>query len=310
MTTPPSESSESLKLQGNKHFQAEEYQLALECFNKAIELDPENHILYSNRSGTWLLLECFDDAEKDAKRCIELKPEWVKGYTRLGAALIHNGEAKEALEVYKKGLEIDPTSEMCKKSIAICEEEIKAGNETPATVPSFPSAPPSSSNNPGAAAAPNMMNLQEMANLFGNGGNMGSFLQESMSKFGQMAGNPNLGEGAGDDLFSALNSVMKNPAMMKLATKLAQDPEIKNILGENPADSDQILNSFGNLMKSAGDENGDGNDILQSIYSNVMGKMSDINKPPGNQKMSHNAQAKQNAQNKRNNNKNNQNRNQ
>ena len=40
-----------LKDQGNKAFQAKDYDTAISLFTKAIELDPQNHVLFSNRSA-------------------------------------------------------------------------------------------------------------------------------------------------------------------------------------------------------------------------------------------------------------------
>lgn len=40
-----------LKDQGNKAFQAKDYDTAVTLFTKAIELDPQNHVLFSNRSA-------------------------------------------------------------------------------------------------------------------------------------------------------------------------------------------------------------------------------------------------------------------
>ena len=40
-----------LKDQGNKAFQAKDYDTAIALFTKAIGLDPQNHVLFSNRSA-------------------------------------------------------------------------------------------------------------------------------------------------------------------------------------------------------------------------------------------------------------------
>ena len=40
-----------LKDQGNKAFQAKDYDTAIDLFTKAIELDSQNHVLFSNRSA-------------------------------------------------------------------------------------------------------------------------------------------------------------------------------------------------------------------------------------------------------------------
>lgn len=57
-----------------------------EKFTQAIDLDPENHILYSNRSAAYAVLEDYQKALEDADKCISIKPDWVKGQLRKGAA--------------------------------------------------------------------------------------------------------------------------------------------------------------------------------------------------------------------------------
>lgn len=41
----------ALKDQGNKAFAAKDYDKAIDLFTQAIALDPNNHVLYSNRSA-------------------------------------------------------------------------------------------------------------------------------------------------------------------------------------------------------------------------------------------------------------------
>ena len=56
-----------LKDQGNKAFQAKDYDTAIALFTKAIELDPQNHVLFSNRSaakaGKKQWVAALEDAE-------------------------------------------------------------------------------------------------------------------------------------------------------------------------------------------------------------------------------------------------------
>ena len=42
------------KAQGNKHLQAKEFDQAIESYSKAIELNPNDHVFYSNRSAAYL----------------------------------------------------------------------------------------------------------------------------------------------------------------------------------------------------------------------------------------------------------------
>jgi len=76
MATPAN--AAELKEVGNKHFQAGRYNEAVEAFSSAIELDPSNYILYSNRSAAYLNLKKFQNALEDATKVVELKPDFPK----------------------------------------------------------------------------------------------------------------------------------------------------------------------------------------------------------------------------------------
>jgi tetratricopeptide (TPR) repeat protein len=55
---------------------------------QAIEVDPEDATLYSNRSLCHLRCGETHDALLDADACIRLQTDWPKGYYRKGAALM------------------------------------------------------------------------------------------------------------------------------------------------------------------------------------------------------------------------------
>lgn len=59
------------------------YEESIKHFTKAIELNPEDHIFFSNRSGSYASLKKYQEALHDAEKCISLKPTWPKGYYRL-----------------------------------------------------------------------------------------------------------------------------------------------------------------------------------------------------------------------------------
>ena len=69
------ETAEDWKLKGNALVKEKKYKEALDCYSKAIELDPNNPILYSNRSAMYLNLTEYDQAIADADKAISLKPE-------------------------------------------------------------------------------------------------------------------------------------------------------------------------------------------------------------------------------------------
>lgn len=61
-------------------------------FSQAIELEPTNHVLYSNRSGAYASKKEFEKALEDANKTTEIKPDWAKGWGRKGAALHGTGD--------------------------------------------------------------------------------------------------------------------------------------------------------------------------------------------------------------------------
>ncbi|KHJ77516.1 tetratricopeptide repeat protein [Oesophagostomum dentatum] len=54
------------------------YHEALECYEQAIALRPENAILFANYAAILLRLDRVDEALKNADHAIELDPKWAK----------------------------------------------------------------------------------------------------------------------------------------------------------------------------------------------------------------------------------------
>lgn len=124
-----SEAAEQLKAEGNALFQAGDSLGALDKFTDAIELDPSNHVLFSNRSGANLKLLRTRDAVADAERCTALKPDWPKGWSRLGAALVADRQPAAACGAYRTGLKFEPANEAMLQGLAAAEAAAKQDDE-------------------------------------------------------------------------------------------------------------------------------------------------------------------------------------
>lgn len=72
-----------------------------EKFSAAIEIDSNNHVLYSNRSGAYASLKNFELALQDATKCTEIKPDWSKGWSRRGAAFHGQGNLRKKTAIQK-----------------------------------------------------------------------------------------------------------------------------------------------------------------------------------------------------------------
>jgi stress-induced-phosphoprotein 1 len=119
-------SAEELKNQGNLLFSSGNFEEAVDVFTLAITADPENAVLYSNRSAAHASLKQWSEALSDAQKTTELRPEWGKGWSRLGSALQGRGDYKDAHEAFAKGLEVDPSNAQLQKGLESTEAAMKA----------------------------------------------------------------------------------------------------------------------------------------------------------------------------------------
>lgn len=110
------EIAESLKKEGNVLFQKQKYEKAAEKYSQAIEKDPLNKILYSNRAACYAKLQKNEQGIEDAKKAIEIDPTYAKAYARLGTFYFHDN-SEESLKYYEKALEYDPSNSEYKNTV-------------------------------------------------------------------------------------------------------------------------------------------------------------------------------------------------
>ncbi|XP_065653385.1 coiled-coil domain-containing protein 39-like isoform X2 [Hydra vulgaris] len=100
--------SRQVAVKGNQMAHACDYQGAVTMFTKAIQLDPNDHRFFGNRSYCYDRLEQYENALKDGDAAIRLAPEWPKGYFRKGRALTGLKRFQEAEQVFQHVLTLDP----------------------------------------------------------------------------------------------------------------------------------------------------------------------------------------------------------
>lgn len=81
----------SNKDQGNAAFKAGNYPQAIKHYSDALVETPSDHTILSNRAAAHQNLGQFAAALEDANKCIEIKPDWGKGYQRKAMALQAQG---------------------------------------------------------------------------------------------------------------------------------------------------------------------------------------------------------------------------
>jgi tetratricopeptide (TPR) repeat protein len=159
------EKAQAFKLQGNAHFAAQAWQEAIDAYSVAIQEDPTNAALYSNRSAACHHLDLAassttkatyankgdgdgDSNEKgsttrkketvsattvaqqealsDAWLCRALRPDWPKASFRLATALSAVGRFEDAAVAAWEGLQQDSDNEELKK---LLQDNVKMGRE-------------------------------------------------------------------------------------------------------------------------------------------------------------------------------------
>lgn len=116
---------DELKSTGDGHFRSKAYQPAIQAYADALQLDPTNHIILSNKSAAHLANGEKSKALHDARKCVEYSDgKWAKGHTRLAAAMMSLGRYGEAADAYSTVLnEVEPNNEVAKRGFEDCRKK-------------------------------------------------------------------------------------------------------------------------------------------------------------------------------------------
>ena len=87
-----------LRTKANKMYSSGNLGEAMQLYNRAFNLAPDDHLVLSNRSITFLKMGNALAALEDAEMAVALRPDWPKGYLRRGSALKKLGRHEEALQ--------------------------------------------------------------------------------------------------------------------------------------------------------------------------------------------------------------------
>ena len=86
-----------------------EYGRAIQDFDKAIELEPNDAETYCNRGNAYTNKGEYDRAIQDYDKVIELEPKHVEAHAHRGAAYGNKGEHDRAIQDFDKAIELDPS---------------------------------------------------------------------------------------------------------------------------------------------------------------------------------------------------------
>ncbi|XP_047046190.1 ankyrin repeat and SOCS box protein 5-like [Lolium rigidum] len=119
-----------LKSFGTKAVKRKDFYSASAFYTKALDLDPNDATLFSNRSFCCLRMGDGEEALLDALKCRELRPDWPKACYRLGAALMLLEDYGSACKTLLDGLKLDPENAEIERALREAMESLKTSKGT------------------------------------------------------------------------------------------------------------------------------------------------------------------------------------
>lgn len=114
-------SGPSSKDLGNAAFKAGQYESAIEHYTRSVREDGETAVAYANRSMSFLKLEKWAEAERDASAALRIDAAYLKAHQRRGVARRRLGKFLEATMDYENALLLEPNSKVLREDRAACK---------------------------------------------------------------------------------------------------------------------------------------------------------------------------------------------
>jgi stress-induced-phosphoprotein 1 len=123
------EKAEEEKEKGNEFFKKGDFSSAVKHYTEAINRNPDDPKLYSNRAACYTKLAAFDLGLKDCDTCTKLDDKFIKGWIRKGKILQVMQTPSKAVAAYQKALEIDPTNAEALEGYRTCTMAVHSNPE-------------------------------------------------------------------------------------------------------------------------------------------------------------------------------------
>ena len=115
-TNPPQNNEdkiEQLMTEAERYCNEQNYEEAIKCYTKIIELDPENKttyhkIAYNNRGVLYNILRKYKDAKQDLDKAIKLDKKYTDAYNNRGVSYNNLGRYEDAIIDLNKAIKLNP----------------------------------------------------------------------------------------------------------------------------------------------------------------------------------------------------------
>lgn len=100
------------------HHKLQQYEDAVEYFDKALEAHPRAHNALFMRARSKEGLGDWVGALRDYESVLDINPNIADAYSGIGFLLEFSGDTQRSIQYYKKALTLDPTDALAKKRMA------------------------------------------------------------------------------------------------------------------------------------------------------------------------------------------------
>lgn len=116
-TNPIEEAAIETKL-GDISIDQEEYEQALEHYQRVAEMAPDSGEAWANIGEAYAMLKDFEEAEANYRHALELEGDEVAIYSDLSRMYFQDGQLQKAAEVLEEGLRLNPDSPQLRAYLA------------------------------------------------------------------------------------------------------------------------------------------------------------------------------------------------
>lgn len=101
--------------------------LAIQDFNKVIQLDAENSMAYAYRSAIYVDMKDYKGAIIDCQKALEIDPKNELAYVRMGDAYISQSPSDfiEAMKSYNYAINLNPKNKTALQNRGVAKKELK-----------------------------------------------------------------------------------------------------------------------------------------------------------------------------------------
>ena len=113
---------ESIKEKGNALFKEKRYKDAITFYQKALKINPNIEVLYSNKGTCEKCLKDYKQAVRDYQKALDINPKNTKNLNRLASVYIIQGDIGQAKMVQEKALNLEPYNSTYKEQMTVIEK--------------------------------------------------------------------------------------------------------------------------------------------------------------------------------------------